>query len=661
MKRPQPADPAPDERGDRALRFSRAPADQVPAPVAPAEPEPTQDHWFRPSWPRIIIAVLAVIATVAVVIGQNNRAEQPIVPVIGLSDVDDLIAADAVQRVGLDERRQQIALWITEGGRPLAVQAARDFAEVRGKEPPKFALREFVVVAYFPLQYTDELTAVLLANELSIDATGPPSRESGWMTLGRQMAPMVVLLGFIWLLFRRSGMGGTPKLSRKRSGQVEIPATRFDDVAGVDEAVDDLRDVVEHLTNPNRYADLGARAPRGVLLAGPPGTGKTLLARAVAGEAGVAFFALSGSDFVDTFVGVGARRVRELFAEARKRERAVIFIDEIDAIGKARSTSAGGGNDETERTLNALLVEMDGFEAGAEIVVLAATNRIDLLDTALLRPGRFDRHVTIPPPDRAGRLAILEVHARSRSLGPDADLDRIARRTAGMTGAELENLLNTAAINAARSGQSTLTAAHLEDALQTLAMGRARPSALISDRDRMITAWHEAGHTLVALLTPDAQDPVSVTIVPRGPSGGTTWMQGSDQMFMTRTEALAQLAVAMGGRAAEEILLAGDFTQGAASDLQQATDLAVRMVTEYGMGGMLSSRSGLRQTSVRSEDVTRAVERLLEDALRTARGLLGEHRATFTDLIELLLDIETVDHDHLEQIHALALARRAGP
>ena len=327
--------------------------------------------------------------------------------------------------------------------------------------------------------------------------------------------------------------------------------------------------------------------PRGFLLVGPPGTGKTLLARAVAGEAGVPFYSAAGSDFSEMFVGVGAARVRDLFAKAKKTG-GIVFLDEIDSVGRARNGNApgGGANDERESTLNALLVEMDGFSKENNVVIVAATNRPDILDPALTRAGRFDRQVTVAPPDRRGRTRLLDLYAKDRSMGPDVDFVALARRTPGLTGADICNLVNQAALEAARGKRGVINSGDFDEALATVVMGRARKSAIVTDRDREVTAWHEAGHTVAALVLPDANDPVQVTIVPRGPAGGVTWMGGDDNSFLTRSQARAQLVVALGGRAAEELLLDGDFTQGASGDLQSATGLATQMVTKWGMSNM---------------------------------------------------------------------------
>jgi cell division protease FtsH len=450
---------------------------------------------------------------------------------------------------------------------------------------------------------------------------------------------------------RNQGLGAFQK---GKGLATEVPETRFGDIAGASETVDELREVVEYLHAPARFAAAGATVPRGFLLVGPPGTGKTLLARAVAGESGVPFFALSGSDFVETFVGVGAARVRKVFERARKCDRAIVFIDEIDAIGKARGSGpSSGANDEREGTLNALLVEMDGFDE-SNVIMLGATNRPDVLDPALTRPGRFDRQIAVPAPDRRGRTAILELHARGRRLDPGVDLVGLGRRTAGLSGADLAFLVNEAALEAARARATVITDAHFDAALATAVLGKERRSAVISERDRRITAFHETGHALAALLLPEADDPVSVTIIPRGIAGGVTWMSGDDDAYMTRHQARARLTVMLAGRAAEERLLDGDFTQGASGDLKAATDLATAMITDYGMGSMglaaLSSERLSAGTTV--DEVNAEVNRMLERALTEARRLLDDNAGLLESVAGALLSEETLSLADLQRIRA---------
>ena len=491
------------------------------------------------------------------------------------------------------------------------------------------------------------------AIEADVKVTAEPNKSGSlWTSLLLSLLPVALLIAF-FIFFMGPKMGlNVGRMHKSRRSPAEVPDTRFTDVAGADEAVAELDEIVEFLNTPERFANAGARMPRGVLLVGPPGTGKTLLARAVAGEAGVPFFALSGSDFVETFVGVGASRVRQVFATARKHGKAIIFIDEIDAVGKARNANASGsGNEERENTLNQLLVEMDGFSQSG-VIVLAATNRADILDAALTRPGRFDRHITVPAPDRAGRTKILDLYARDRQFANDVDFAALARQTPGLTGADLSSLMNEAALEAARHGSGVITAAHLQAAVATTFMGRARKSAVVTTRDRGITAWHEAGHAVAALLLPHANDPVSVTIVPRGASGGATWMDGNDNSFMTRSEAEARLVVSMGGRAAEELHLDGDYTWGASHDFASATSLALKMVTEYGMSdlGPTSWANYTHMGSGQADRISEAVDRILEQALEDARRLIRDNRALVEAIVAELLAEETVSGHRLASL-----------
>jgi cell division protease FtsH len=433
----------------------------------------------------------------------------------------------------------------------------------------------------------------------------------------------------------------------------DLPTTRFSDVAGAEEAVADLRELVQFLSDPDRFRRLGATVPKGALLCGPPGTGKTLLARALAGEAGVPFFSASGSDFVEMYVGVGAKRVRELFAKAARAERAIVFIDEIDALARKRSGGESqASNIEQEGTLVALLTALDGFVDRGSVIVLAATNRPDILDPALTRPGRLDRKIEVPNPDRRGREAILAVHGRGKPLDDDVDLTSIARRTPGFSGAQLSAVVNEAALEAVRRELDVVDPACFDHAVATIAMGRARTSAMVTEHDRRIAAWHEAGHTIAALLLPDADDPVQVTIVPRGPAGGVTWMSGNDDVFLGRRRALSQMVVSLAGRAGEEALLDGEYTQGAAGDLQSATQTALNLVTQYGMsrlGYMVRSDGVLQAGGMR--EVNEVVEELLDEAHDKACELVRAHRALLDAVAETLLDVETLT---LAQVRGLA-------
>ncbi|MDQ1489005.1 MAG: cell division protease FtsH [Actinomycetota bacterium] len=509
----------------------------------------------------------------------------------------------------------------------------------------------------YPNQFGTELVKDLQDAKIPFD-TQPVHHASPIGGILAMLLPVAMIIAFfVWMSKKGAmGMGGATNAKAFTATKAELPeppSARFTDVVGCDEAVEELSEIVSFLHDPTHFDAAGAKMPRGFLLVGPPGTGKTLLARAVAGEAGVPFYSAAGSDFSEMFVGVGAARVRDLFAKAKKTG-GIVFLDEIDSVGRARNGNApgGGANDERESTLNALLVEMDGFSKETNVVIVAATNRPDILDPALTRAGRFDRQVTVAPPDRRGRTRLLDLYSKDRSMGPDVDFVALARRTPGLTGADICNLVNQAALEAARGRRGVIHASDFDEALATVMMGRARKSAVVTDMDRKVTAWHEAGHTVAALVLPDANDPVQVTIVPRGPAGGVTWMGGDDNSFLTRTQARAQLVVALGGRAAEELLLDGDFTQGASGDLQSATGLATQMVTKWGMSdmGLVAMDTDRIVFGGIGDKVHAEIDSMLNRALESARTLLAEHRALFDAVVSELLDEDTVDLDRLQAI-----------
>jgi cell division protease FtsH len=446
-------------------------------------------------------------------------------------------------------------------------------------------------------------------------------------------------------------IGVGEEVSTKTGREDGVPETRFSDVAGCKEAIEDLREMVDILKNPGQYQALGARTPKGALLVGPPGTGKTLLARAVAGEAGVPFFSAAGSDFVEMYVGVGAKRVREVFTKARRRGKGIVFIDEIDAVGRKRSSEAvHAGEQEHENTLIALLNELDGFRESG-IVIIAATNRPEILDPALTRPGRLDRRIHVGLPDVKEREEILGVHARGKPLAEATSLADIAQRTPGMSGAQLEQVCNEAALLAARNKENSISALHLHQAVEYVVMGRARKSATISAEDRLVTAWHEAGHAVAALKHPDATPPVAISITPRGEAGGVTWMQGKENVIVTRRDLKARLVVAFGGRCAEEMLMNGEYTAGAANDLLQATETARAMVEKLGMSGGLSVRNTQNDAS------EEAVETLLREAAEEAREILREHRELLECLAESLLERDDITLDEISELVAEVEAR----
>ena len=493
------------------------------------------------------------------------------------------------------------------------------------------------------------------------------SRSFGSILLG--FLPIIILIGFFIYMFRgaRGGLNQTMKIGKSQARLVtDKPSVTFEDVAGVEEAKQELAEIVEFLKYPQKFAKLGAKIPRGVLLAGPPGTGKTLISRAVAGEARVPFFSISGSEFVEMFVGVGASRVRDLFSQARQAAPAIIFIDEIDAVGRHRGTGIGGGHDEREQTLNQILTEMDGFDERTNVIVIAATNRPDVLDPALLRAGRFDRRVIVELPDVRGREAILKVHLKGKPVFEGLDVHTLAQQTHGFSGADLANLVNEAAILAARENRSGINLLDLEEAMDRVVAGPARRSRQISQREREIVAYHEAGHALVAAGLPNADPVHKVTIVPRGAAGGYTRMlPDEDRSLWSKGQFQAMLAVMMGGQTAEELAL-GDITTGASNDLQQANGIARKMVTEYGMSGELGPRTfssgqdmvflgkelghSPNYSDAVAENIDNEIGSLLQKAQETAKKVLEANRARLTYLANKLLTEEAIEGADLQQL-----------
>lgn len=505
-----------------------------------------------------------------------------------------------------------------------------------------------------------------------VDVTYEPqsSGSSAWVALGTSIVP-VLLIGALlfWMLRSAQGQGNQALSfgkSRARLYGNEKDKVTFTDIAGSEEAKQDLSEVVEFLKYPKKFASLGARIPKGVLLVGPPGTGKTMLSRAVAGEANVPFFSISGSEFVEMFVGVGASRVRDLFAKAKKNAPCIIFVDEIDAVGRKRGSGMGGGHDEREQTLNQILVEMDGFEQGQNVIVLAATNRADVLDPALLRPGRFDRRVNIGLPDRKDREAILKTHYAKKPLAKNVDLDALAAKSAGSSGADLSNIANESAIIAARNSHSEITQADVTEAFERVAIGPERKSKVMSAKDKEVTAYHEAGHALVGHVLPDSDPVHKVTIIPRGGTGGVTWfIPPEDRVYVSIVQFKDMLARGMGGRIAEEIILGADkVTTGAGSDLQSAAEVARDMIINQGMGkklrnqvfkvddGMMLDR--LVHDKEYSEEtaklIDQEVEALITEAADRAREVISANRKPLEALKDLLLEKETVDADEVAKV-----------
>ena len=522
-----------------------------------------------------------------------------------------------------------------------------------------------------------DLIGILTQNNVDISVL-PQTDEGFWFkALSSLFVPVLLLVGLFFLLRRaQSGPGSQAMNFGKSKARVQMePQTQvtFGDVAGIDQAKLELNEVVDFLKNADRFTAVGAKIPKGVLLVGPPGTGKTLLARAVAGEAGVPFFSISGSEFVEMFVGVGASRVRDLFEQAKSNAPCIVFIDEIDAVGRQRGAGLGGGNDEREQTLNQLLTEMDGFEGNTGIILIAATNRPDVLDAALLRPGRFDRQVVVDRPDFAGRLEILKVHSRGKTLAKDVDLERIARRTPGFTGADLSNLLNEAAILAARRSLTEISMDEVNDAIDRVLAGPEKKDRVMSEKRKTLVAYHEAGHALVGALMPDYDPVQKISIIPRGRAGGLTWFTPSEDRMDTglysRSYLENQMAVALGGRITEEIVFGEEeVTTGASNDLQQVARVARQMVTRFGMsdrlgtvalgrqqGNMFLGRDIVAERDFSEETaamIDEEVRQLVDVAYRRAKEVLTSNRHVLDQLAQMLVEKETVDAEELQELLA---------
>lgn len=497
-----------------------------------------------------------------------------------------------------------------------------------------------------------------------------PSRWAWVGTALISLLPIALIFGFFYYFYMRQSQAGGGQVaqfgkSRARLFTGETPTVTFDDVAGVEEAKEELAEIVEFLRTPEKFVSFGARIPKGVLLVGPPGTGKTLLAKAVSGEAGVPFFSIAGSEFVEMFVGVGASRVRDLFEQANRHSPCIIFIDEIDAVGRQRGAGLGGGHDEREQTLNQILVEMDGFSTDTHIIMLAATNRPDILDPALLRPGRFDRRVTVDRPDVKGRERIFNVHMRGKPVSKHVNVEVLAKATPGFAGADIENTVNEAALLAARRDRPNIGMPEFHEAIERVQLGPERRSRVMTDEDKEITAYHEAGHAVVSHFVPHALPLRKVTIVPRGPAGGVTWYLEDDQQYVSTNKLMARMATALGGRVAEEIIF-GDVTTGASSDLNYVTRLARSMVTQWGMSDKLGLRTyGERQEMVflgreiseqrnysdaLAEEIDREVRVLIDESYQMATDVLTNHRHVLELVSQTLIEQETLDGDEFQAL-----------
>jgi cell division protease FtsH len=536
----------------------------------------------------------------------------------------------------------------------------------------------------FEYPYTSLTDVASQLNEADIPFEVDPPNNGFWFTLIGTLAPIMLIILF-FILFMSSMQGGGNRVmsfgkSRARRMTKDQPKVTFSDVAGADEAVQELTEIKEFLEAPQKFQKLGARIPKGALLVGPPGTGKTLLARAVAGEAGVPFFSISGSDFVEMFVGVGASRVRDLFEQAKQNSPCIIFMDEIDAVGRQRGAGLGGGHDEREQTLNQLLVEMDGFDSKSGIIMLAATNRPDILDPALLRPGRFDRQIVVDRPDLPGREKILKVHTRGKPLGNDVDVGTLARGTPGFTGADLANLVNEAALLAARHDKDQIDMSEMEEAIDRVIAGPERKTRLISEKEKEITAYHEAGHAIVGALLPEADPVHKITIIPRGQALGITMsLPTEDRFMMSRGQLMAQLAMMLGGRAAERVTFE-EITTGASNDLERVTQTARQMVTRFGMsdklgpmalghqqGQVFMGRDFNNQPDYSDEiafQIDKEIRRIVDESYDAAEDLLVRNRTLLDKLSKELIEYETVDAKHLMRLieeHAADEVRTDGP
>ena len=595
----------------------------------------------------IIGAIALIVLYLLTLIGDDSRAYQRVDTSVAIEQLQNHNA----EEVQIDDREQRVRIDLRE---PITVD------EREGVE---------AISAQYPARTTPEIFGAVRESGADKYETNV-TQESFLMSMLGFMLPMVLVFGLIfYFMYRMQAGGGGPfGIGGSKAKQLtkDNPTNTFADVAGADEAVDELHEVVDFLTDPTVYEELGAKIPRGVLLYGPPGTGKTLLARAVAGEAGVPFYTISGSDFVEMFVGVGASRVRDLFKQARENSPCIIFVDEIDAVGRQRGSGMGGGHDEREQTLNQLLVEMDGFSGREGVILIAATNRPDILDPALLRPGRFDRQIPVTNPDIAGRAQILKVHAKNKPLADDVSLDALAKRTAGMSGADLANVLNEAALLTARIGGNVITADALEEATDRVIGGPRRSSKVISEHEKKVTAYHEGGHTLAAWALKDIERVYKVTILARGRTGGFAMTADEDDKGMyTRDELFARMVFAMGGRSAEELVF-GAPTTGASNDIEQATKIARAMVTEYGMTSALGavkygqeqgdpfsgrgSGGSLEYSPAVAAKIDEEMQLLLDEAHKVAYATLERYRDELDTLASKLLEKETLRRGDLEAI-----------
>jgi cell division protease FtsH len=607
-----------------------------------------------------VVTLLLIIAAVAMVVMAVQR-ESGTKQSLTINEVARDIKASKVARVVIEDNNT-LRIIYTDGD----VNGVESY-----KETDSTLVSQLLALGVTPEQLSPENVTIEVK---------PPSQWAGVISGALYILPVLFMAGVLWFIFRQAQGSNNAAMSfgksRARMFSGEHPTVTFQDVAGVEESKQELAEVVEFLKEPQKFIQLGARIPKGVLLVGPPGTGKTLLAKAVSGEAGVPFFSISGSEFVEMFVGVGASRVRDLFDQAKRHSPCIVFVDEIDAVGRQRGAGLGGSHDEREQTLNQMLVEMDGFDTDTNIIIIAATNRPDILDPALLRPGRFDRRVTLDRPDMKGREAILRVHVKGKPLDPSVDLGSLARGTPGFVGADLENLVNEGAILAARRNKKAIGQIDLEEAIERVVMGPERKSRLISDEEKRIIAYHEAGHAVVMNAIPEADPVQKITIVGRGQAGGLTWYRPEDDRILTsRKKMVASLAGLLGGRVAEELVF-DDITSGASNDIERVTQVARMMVTRMGM----SNEMGLmtygqkeeliflgREISEQrdyseaiAEKIDSEVRRLVDDSYKLTKKLLTKYRDRLDAVAQKLLEVETLTREEFEAIFPPPFPKKSG-
>lgn len=605
-----------------------------------------------------LLLFTAIVAMVYVNIRQQPSVQEPLT----INQLAALIKQEKVSRIIINnDNKLQV---ISRGDNGNIEQAAQ-------KEAETTLVSQLVDLGVTPEQ--------LAPSKIQLEVS-PPSSWVSFMTIASYVLPFLLLGGLFWFIFRQAQGSNNAAMSfgksRARMFNSDHPTVTFEDVAGVEESKEELKEVVEFLREPQKFIQLGARIPKGVLLVGPPGTGKTLLAKAVSGEAGVPFFSISGSEFVEMFVGVGASRVRDLFEQAKRHSPCIVFVDEIDAVGRQRGAGLGGSHDEREQTLNQMLVEMDGFDTDTNVIIMAATNRPDILDPALLRPGRFDRRVVLDRPDMRGREAILRVHVKGKPLEAEVDLGSIARGTPGFVGADLENTVNEAAILAARRNKKSIGQPEFEEAIERVVMGPERKSRLISAEEKRIIAYHEAGHAVVINAIPEADPVQKITIVGRGQAEGITWYRPEeDRVLTSRKKLLAQLSVLLGGRAAEALIF-DDITSGASNDLAQVTKIARNMVTRWGMGGELGQMTygqkeeliflGREISEQRdysesvAQQIDKDVRKLVDEAFTQAQKIIKKYQTELDAIANRLLEVETLTREEFEKIFPPPVPKKSG-